>query len=103
MTHRLLPPTATAQQTIVVSGRTYSSTPGNAVDVPDLDSVTLQANGWILVALSGPTSGRPTETEISASSGSPLSAGLKFFDTTIGKVIVFDGATWRDPANGNAV
>ncbi len=103
MNHRLLPPTATVQQTIAVSGRTYSSTPGNAVDVPDFDSVTLQANGWIFVALSGPTSGRPTETEIRASTGSPLSAGLKFFDTTIGKVIVFDGATWRDPANGNAV
>ncbi len=32
MNHRLLPPTATVQQTIVVSGRTYSSRPGNAVD-----------------------------------------------------------------------
>jgi hypothetical protein len=52
--------------------------------------------------LSGPTSARPP---INPNTSPPYTAaaGLHFFDSTIGKIIVFDGATWRDPVNGNAV
>ena len=99
MFHRLLPPVAAAQQTRVVNGRFYSSTPGNVVDVPDFDASMLEANGWIFVALSGTTAQRPTGTLAPY----PATAGLAFYDTTIGKLIKFDGATWRDPANGSSV
>jgi hypothetical protein len=98
MNIRLLPVSVPAQ-TRVVNGRTYSSTPGNVVDVYDADAQVLEANGWIVVAPSGPTSARPSGTLGLYSAA----AGQSYFDTTIGKLIISDGANWRDPSNGNAV
>jgi hypothetical protein len=99
MNIRLLPPTAAAYQTIAVKGRTYSSTPGNVVDVLDADAQVLQANGWIPVTPSGPSSARSTGT-LGLYQAAP---GTLFFDTTINKLIISDGVSWRDPATGNAV
>jgi hypothetical protein len=99
MNIRLLPPTAAAYQTIAVKGRTYSSTPGNVVDVYDADAQVLEANGWIAIAPSGPSSARPTGTLGLYSAA----AGQSFFDSTLGKLIISDGQAWRDPSNGNAV
>jgi hypothetical protein len=103
--YRMLPPAivagqpVTSQQSMVVNGRTYAGTPGSAMDVPDMDGAVLAANGWIKVAASGTTAQRPTSTS------APLRAAPneRYFDTTLGKLIVFDGATWRDPATGSAV
>ena len=50
ITRRLLPPAAGPMQTMTVNGRSYSSTPGNFLDVPDFDAQVLEANGWIFVA-----------------------------------------------------
>jgi hypothetical protein len=69
------------------------------IDVYDADAQELEANGWIPVAPSGPTSARPAGTLGLYSAA----AGSTFFDTTLGKLIFSDGETWRDPANGNAV
>jgi hypothetical protein len=62
----------------------------------------LAANGWVKIAVSGPTSARPTTNE---SSGPYFVAarGLHFVDTTLGALIVFDGATSRNPITGAAV
>ena len=99
MNIRMLPPSIAQYQTAVVNGRTYSATPGSVVDVPDFDSLQLAANGWTTVAPSGPTSARP-----SGSLGIyPAAAGVHFYDTTVGKLIVFDGATWRSPVDGSSV
>jgi hypothetical protein len=103
--YRMLPPAVfagqpvTSQQTLVVNGRTYSGAPGTVVDVQDFDARILGSNGWVEVAASGTTAQRPTATS------APLSAApsVQFWDTTLSKLIVFDGKTWRDPANGNAV
>jgi hypothetical protein len=62
MNIRLLPPTEAALQTCAFKGRSYSAAPGSVIDVYDADAATLQANGWIYVAPSGPTSSRPTGT-----------------------------------------
>jgi hypothetical protein len=99
MNIRLLPPISVPAQTRVVNGRTYSSTPGNVVDVLDADAQEPQANGWIPVAPSGPTSSRPVGT-LGLYQSAP---GSTFFDTTLGKLIISDGATWRDVSNGNSV
>ncbi|MGO9006611.1 MAG: hypothetical protein ACLQIQ_07500 [Beijerinckiaceae bacterium] len=99
MNVRMLPPVAVNQQARTVNGRTYSGTPGTVQDIPDFDANALAANGWINVAFSGPTSARPTATVAPYAA----TAGLPFYDTTLGKVIVYDGATWRDPTNGNSV
>lgn len=99
MNIRLLPPVAVSEQTRVVNGRTYSSTPGNVVDVLDADAQELQANGWVWVSASGPTASRPSGTLGLYSAA----AGQQYFDTTLGKLIISDGQNWRDPSNGNAV
>jgi hypothetical protein len=99
MNIRLLPPTAAAYQTIVVKGRTYSAIPGTTIDVYDADAEQLEANGWIPIAPSGPTSARPA----GALGLYSAAAGQSFFDKTLGKLIISDGVSWRDPANGGAV
>ena len=99
MNIRLLPPVSASEQTRVINGRTYSTAPGNVIDVWDADAQQLQANGWIPVAPSGPTSARPT----GALGLYSAAAGQSYFDTTLGKLIISDGQNWRDPANGNAV
>jgi hypothetical protein len=100
MNWRLLAPVGVSEQTIAVNGRGYTATPGMALDVIDSDAQILTANGWIKIAPSGPTSARPTPSTLSA----PYIAapGFQFFDTSLNKIIAFDGATWRDPATGNA-
>jgi hypothetical protein len=99
MNIRMLPPVNVAFQTRVVNNRTYSGTPGSAIDVPDFDASQLEANGWIRIAPSGPTSARPAGTLPPY----PATSETWFFDETISKLIVYDGATWRDPATGSAV
>jgi hypothetical protein len=99
MNIRLLPPVIASKQTITFSGRSYSSTPGNTVDIIDSDALELEANGWIHVAPSGPTSARQTGT-LGAYTATP---GFSYYDTTISTLVIFDGANWRDPATGGAV
>jgi hypothetical protein len=90
---------AISQQNMTVNGRNYAGAPGTVLDVPDMDARILGANGWVEVAASGTTAQRPTATS------APLSAApsVQFWDTTLSKLIVFDGKTWRDPATGSAV
>jgi hypothetical protein len=99
---RMLPPTAVVKQTLAVNGRTYSATPGSVIDVPEFDGRVLAANGWIICAASGPTSSRPT-TNPNQSAPYTAAPSSEFFDTTLNKIIFWDGANWRDPATGNAV
>jgi hypothetical protein len=40
------PPANGAENAISFDGRTYSSTPGNSIEVQDFDVPVLQANGW---------------------------------------------------------
>ncbi len=102
LSFRMLPPPAVGQQTVTVNGRRYSAAPGAAVDVPDMDANVLAANGWVVCAPSGPTSARPT---VNPNTNPPYVAapGFEFFDTTLGKLVFWDGASWRDPATGSAV
>jgi hypothetical protein len=101
MNVRMFPPVAATAETITVNGRTYAATPGSFLDVPDMDATALGASGWTRVALSGPTISRPTTLTTSA----PYIAGTgtQFYDTTIEKLVVFDGAAWRNPDTGGAV
>jgi hypothetical protein len=95
----MLGPANAQFQTMTFNGRTYAAGAGQPLDVPDFDARTLNANGWVFVAASGPTSARPTG-ELG-----PYSAteGVSFFDTTLGYVVVFAGVSWRNPSTGAAV
>jgi hypothetical protein len=98
-TRRMLPPSVVQKQTVTVNGRAYSLQPGSTLDPPDFDAGPLSANGWIDCGLSGPTSSRPS----SAVGPNALFVGLEYIDTTIGAVIRFDGASWRNVITGAAV
>jgi len=85
-----------------IAGRTYTCAAGSYLDVPDFDAAVLASNWWGRLARVGPTSARPTGRE-SDWGGAGMPAGLPFIDTTLGYVVFWDGATWRNPATGAAV
>jgi hypothetical protein len=103
--------TSNATQTISTGGgvRSYTPAPGIVFDVPREDVEHLAANGFFAVGIGGgrgspepaqvgATSARPTSAGVAV----PLAAGAQYIDTTLGKIIIWDGATWRDYA-GSAV
>ena len=97
MTQRLLP-SSTAKKTTTFNGRVFTATAGTTQDAPDWDAAELCANGWFNVAGGssagvGTTAQRPT-------TGLPL--GATYLDTTTAALIVWDGATWRNPSSGAA-
>jgi len=77
--------------------RTYAGNVGDVVVVQDYDVATLLAAGWIRLPDSGTTAQRPQRAAFD------FVAGAYFNDTTIGKLIVFDGVAWRDPVTGAVV
>jgi hypothetical protein len=95
-----VPPYGVSYQTVVANGRIYGPlSPGSYQDVIDIDAAILAANGWTKVCMSGPTSSRPNATM-----NSFLPNRIDhYLDTTLSKVVAFDGQTWRDPVTGNAV
>ena len=101
MNVRMLPPAAVIGQSLTVNGRSYHGTPGSAQDVPDMDAPPLSANSWIRVAISGPTTARPT-TNPNTAPPYVAAPGLIFFDTTLSAPVVFDGQTWRTFAGASA-
>jgi hypothetical protein len=97
-TFRILAPAVS--KTINLPSGPVTSTPGQTLDV---QAGTQGAyDGWIPIALSGTTAQRPTQTQ--PSSGAPFirAKGLRYLDTTLGAIVTYDGAMWRD-VNGNAV
>lgn len=103
--------TSTATQTISTGGgvRSYTPAPGTVFDVPREDAEKLAANGFFYVGIGGgrgspepaqvgTTSARPTQAAVAV----PLQPGTQYIDTTIGKIIVWDGAIFRD-YTGSAV
>jgi hypothetical protein len=51
----MLSPANAVYSQITINGHTYSTTPGVLIEAPLFDAVTLQANGWTLVQLTGVT------------------------------------------------
>jgi hypothetical protein len=92
-TIRLLPPLDVKFQTLTTNGRNHSAAPGVVHDVIDFDADSLGGNGWTRVGEVGATAQRPVNP----------ARGKLFTDTSVGAMIIFDGATWRNPATGAAV
>jgi hypothetical protein len=91
---RVIPPNSNPITT-TVNGRTYSTTAGTPLDVPDFDALALKANGWHISAMNGvgATTVRPANP----------TKGMRFADTTLGVEIAFDGKNWRNPITGAVV
>jgi hypothetical protein len=108
-TYRMLPPVAVQQQQFTFGSaaagnlRSYSGALGSAYDISINDALALSANGWIIVALSGPTTSRPTPTSTPAVGPAVTCAnvGDKFYDTTLNELIICDGVTWRSAAGAS--
>jgi hypothetical protein len=83
----------------VAARRYYAASPGSVVDVTLGDETTLDEQGFFQVGnASGTTAQRPNF----AANQTPLSnVGFMYVDTTIPKVVVWDGANWRDPITGS--
>ena len=78
---------------MAVNGRVYSCAIGATLDVVDFDAAVLTANGWIQVAPVGTTAQRPAKPGIQT----------WYHDTTLARLVIFEGAAWRDPATGSVV
>lgn len=102
---------------IKVYDRIYKATYGVIQDVPEGDAAILDANGWLRVCIVGTTAQRPFSTGQAANQ---IYRGQHYYDTTLGKMIVFDEkvtrdalgnfvsveqniGVWRDPATGAVV
>ena len=99
---RMLPPPEVAYQVqyqVITSANPLPITgvPGQVKDLPVF--IASAMNNWIGVCEVGTTANRPTVPDPSRQ----VLRGLQYIDTTLGKVIMHDGATWRDVLNGNAV
>jgi hypothetical protein len=97
---RLMPPAnGLSSVTTPANGRSYTCASGSTIDVPDFDAFVLRANGWVNAA-----GGGATVSAVGATAARPANPSKQqtFHDTTLGKTIVFDGKTWRDPATGSA-
>lgn len=90
--HRLLPPAGVG--VVTFNGRSFDGSSGNPVDVNEQDSNTLQANGWAFLGMVGTTAQRPT----SALGTHPLVLGQRYYDTTVSKTLLWNGAVWKDEA-----
>jgi hypothetical protein len=89
----------------------YTAAAGMPADMWDADAVTAVKAGWSLVGGIGPTSGRaawlqgPAATAwLSGSMGPGFASPLFYYDTTLSKLVGYDGVSvWFDPATGSAV
>jgi hypothetical protein len=72
--------------------RYYNASPGQVIDVVENDANAIASSGFFSVAFSGPTSGRPTNAN--------LTPGYLYLDTDIALIVAWDGVNWRNPVTG---
>ena len=92
-TFRMILPSSATARIAVANGRSYQVTPGAIFDANERDIDALHSVGAQLLAAVGATAQRPTDAH----------ARMPYIDTDLGKVVMFDGHTWRDPVTGVAV
>ena len=104
MTTRMLPPSSGLQLTITVNGRVYTAAANGILDMPDFDAAIAAASGWIPFCAKGGTVGATAARPTTNPNGTfPVTAGTQFMDTTVGGIVVADGAgAWRNSAGAVA-
>jgi len=80
----MFPPAEVGRQRMTANGREYAATPGEHLDVENIDAGVLEASGWSNI---GPCGNERPAT---------AAKGDVFIDTTLGKPVFFDGSGWRD-------
>lgn len=96
-------PSANAQPTMTVNGRTYTCAIGAApIAVPECDAFMLLANGWLHSAAdgSGTTAQRPAANHALGISAPRV--GFRYLDTTLNATVVWNGKNWINNVTGAA-
>lgn len=95
---RVLPPNSSIGTShATVNGRTYTCALGSSLDVPDFDGNALVANGWITIG------NRGAGTTVQRLALTNVKKGDTWMDSTLGYVVIFDGAAWRNPNDATSV
>jgi hypothetical protein len=80
-TVNLIPPADGGHSTITVNGRTYASTPGVAIPVPDFDAAILGANGWTIQPATAAVNS--TTSAVTAATTFPVVTPGYYFQTIV--------------------
>lgn len=97
MTQFRVMPNAALRSPIVVSGLSFDPNTSKLLDTDDHIALALQGAGWARLLPTGTTSQRPSKAPIETQ------RDALYIDTTIGRVIAWDGQDWRDVLTGDAV
>jgi hypothetical protein len=74
------------------------------LDLPDHQAEYLAANGWLKIGTVGSTASRPSSSIANGGAGVyTAQANSHHVDTTLGVLVIFDGAAWRNPLTGAVV
>jgi len=104
MTTRMFFADTSPRTTTNVNGRTYAGDPNTFVDANDADvSGLVGAGGWVQGPKVGATAGRPGSPAAGALYIDFSLPGLPGLPNTGGRVIISDGAIWRDVISGAPV
>jgi len=77
----------------------FTARPGHVLDVEPRQAAYLaDRHGWIIIGHAGRSSERPASIN-----GLPLALGFPFIDLDLGRTLIWDGQTFRDPATGEAM
>jgi hypothetical protein len=108
ITTRMLPLAGQSVQGFIGAGagnpnlRSYAATAGGYIDAvgdpASGDASALSSQGFIPICASGPTASRPVFSTTSVGVGI---RDVLYLDTTISKIVVWDGSAWRDPVTGS--
>ena len=99
MTMRFLSPATGAASRTGPDGATWNMSPGRVLDFDPNMADLMRQYGWHPIGFSGGTTDRPAASDTGPNY---VKRGTQFFDISVGKILIFDGATWRDPATGAA-
>ncbi|PNG27642.1 hypothetical protein [Methylocella silvestris] len=93
----VLPPGNGLRNSQSVGGVVFSCQPGSTLTVPRSVAQALSAAGWLIGAQVVTSATRPAR-QAAQPNGAPRPEefGESVFDQTIGKLIIWDGWTWRD-------
>ena len=98
MLYRMISPPTLLPLTI--GGIYYPGVPGTILEVDHNIADQIWPAGYKRIAAVGPTSGRPSLSDIQPFCAKP---GQLFYDQTLSAWLVYDGLIWRSATTGAAV
>jgi hypothetical protein len=101
MTTRVLSTATVRSPTALSNGQRVAPVPGAFLDIDDFLANQLCLSGWVRVGTVGTTAERPSASPL-VGAGMAQQGDLHI-DKSLSLSVIFDGASWRDPATGAIV